>query len=326
MRCDVRAGRRAEQHYAREPMRVVDGILLLDKPEGMTSNVAMQRVKRLYRAEKAGHAGSLDPIATGLLPICLGKATRIAEYLLDADKCYRGTARFGAKTDTGDREGSVISCSNPEKLDIAALRAVVAGMLGVQYQIPPMYSALKRGGVPLYVLARRGMNVPRSRRMIKIRELRAISYRQDLLEFEVLCSKGTYVRTLVEDWASAVGQCAHLIALRRTAVGLFSERSLVSMYKLEQMGLHEHLDALLLPTSAALGGWRRIVVNEEQRTRMACGQAISLGTEASVGRLAVFDSEGFLLGIAEGDPQGMVRPKRWLASPGASVTARGTCR
>lgn len=326
MRCDIRASRRTARHHARESMRVVDGILLFDKPEGMTSNVAMQRVKRLYHAKKAGHAGSLDPIATGLLPICFGKATRLAEYLLDSDKCYRGTARFGAKTDTGDREGSVISCSDPKKLDIAALRAVIAGMLGIQYQVPPMYSALKRNGIPLYVLARRGMNVSRSRRMIHIRELRAISYRQDLLEFEVLCSKGTYVRTLVEDWAKAVGQCAHLIALRRTAVGLFNERALVSMYSLEQMGLQEHLDTLLLPTSAALGGWRRIVVNEEQRTRMACGQAISLDIEPSVGRLAVFDSDGFLLGIAEGDPQGMVRPKRWLASPSGTATARGTCR
>lgn len=309
---EVDPDRPVATYHAKDNKRNVHGILLLDKPEGMTSNAALQRVKRLYRAKKAGHTGSLDPIATGLLPVCLGRATRVTGYLLESNKRYWGIARFGLRTDTGDRDGVAVSCSDPEKLDISTLKEVIPGLLGMQYQLPPMYSALKRGGVPLYAYARRGEHVPRSRREIQIYGLDVISYQQHLLEFEVFCSKGTYIRTLVEDWASAVGQCAHLTALRRLEVGIFRESSLVSMETLEKIESIEDMDDLLLPTSAAFVGWEHIVVDDIHKKRLASGQAIHIDRECFVGRLAVFDFAGNLLGIAEGEPNGIVKPKRWL--------------
>lgn len=309
---DGQAGCSVVVRRAKDGKRDVHGILLLDKPEGMTSNAALQRVKRIYRAQKAGHTGSLDPIATGLLPVCFGRATRVTGFLLDSDKRYRGVARLGLQTETGDREGAVVSCSNPEELDIADLEAAIPRLLGMQRQLPPMHSALKRDGVPLYALARRGMQVPRDHRIIHIFELKVVSYRNHLLEFEVLCSKGTYVRTLVEDWASAVGQCAHLTALRRLEVGIFSEHNLVSMETLDQMESLAGMDQLLLPISSAFQGWRRIVVGDENKKRLAFGQAVYLGGKITAGRLVVFDAAGNLLGIAQGEPQGILRPKRWL--------------
>ena len=184
----------------RAPRRKVDGILLLDKPLGLSSNTALQIVRRLYNADKAGHTGSLDPLATGLLPVCLGEATKLCGYLLDADKRYRARVRLGARTSTGDAEGEVVATSDPALASRAALEAAIPRFLGEIEQVPPMHSALKRDGQPLYRLARAGIEVERAPRRVRIRELRLLDWNGTEFEFEVACSKGTYVRTLAEDW------------------------------------------------------------------------------------------------------------------------------
>ncbi len=214
--------------------RSVDGILLLDKPLGLSSNAALQIVKRLYNAEKAGHTGSLDPLASGLLPICLGEATKLGAYLLDADKRYRARVRLGTATASGDAEGAVVATSDPAALSRGQLEAAIPRFLGAITQIPPMYSAIKREGRPLYTLARAGIEVERAAREVSIHELKLLSFGDGEFEFELRCSKGTYVRTLAEDWAAAVNQRAHLSALRRTGVGGFDAGAMVPLEWLQQ--------------------------------------------------------------------------------------------
>lgn len=297
----------------RAPRRKVDGILLLDKPLGLSSNTALQIVRRLYNADKAGHTGSLDPLATGLLPICLGEATKLCGYLLDADKRYRARVRLGARTSTGDAEGAVVATSDPALLSRGQLEAAIPRFLGEIEQVPPMYSALKRDGEPLYRLARAGIEVERQPRRVRIRELRVLEWGGGEFEFEVACSKGTYVRTLAEDWAAAVGQQAHLAALRRTGLEPFDAAAMVALEPLEQAAAGER-DALLLPPAAALRGWPRLEVDAGQARRLAHGQALALAAPA--GLLAVFGPGGALLGIAEGDGAGLLAPRRWLGGAG----------
>lgn len=212
--------------------RRVDGILLLDKPEGMTSNRALQRVKHLFAARKAGHTGSLDPLATGLLPLCFGEATKVSGFLLEADKRYRVTCRLGITTTTGDREGEPLQRRPVPVLDDAAITAVLQRFIGRIEQVPPMYSALKHKGERLYHLARQGIEVERAPRAVTIHDLVLLARGEEELELEVHCSKGTYVRTLCEDIGEALGCGAHVTALRRTALGPFVD---VSMVTLEQV-------------------------------------------------------------------------------------------
>ncbi len=228
--------RLTKMQKARAPRRKVDGILLLDKPLGLSSNTALQIVRRLYNADKAGHTGSLDPLATGLLPVCLGEATKLCGYLLDADKRYRARVRLGARTSTGDGEGEVVATSDAALVSRADLEAAIPRFLGEIEQVPPMYSALKRDGEPLYRLARAGIEVERAPRRVHIRELRVLDFDGLHFDFEVACSKGTYVRTLAEDWAAAVGQQAHLSALRRTGLEPFDASAMVALEPLEQTG------------------------------------------------------------------------------------------
>jgi tRNA pseudouridine55 synthase len=205
---------------SRAPTLQIDGVILLDKPEGLGSNAALQRTKRLFNAAKAGHTGTLDPFATGLLPLCLGEATKFAQGLLDADKAYLATARLGVATDTADRDGRVIA-ERPFRVDRAAIEAALATLTGPIDQVPPMYSALKQGGRPLYEIARAGGEVPRAARRVTIHELTLVDWTPPMLTFSVRCSKGTYVRTLAEQIAGRLDTVAHLTALRRTAVGPF---------------------------------------------------------------------------------------------------------
>lgn len=298
----------------RRDSRVVDGILLLDKPGGMTSNAALQQVKRLYHAAKAGHTGSLDPIATGLLPICMGQATKISGYLLDADKRYRAVARLGVRTDTGDSEGREVDHSDPAALAPGALQRAVADFTGPQQQLPPMYSALKRQGVPLYELARQGIEVPREPRDIHIHDLRLLSCDGDRFEFEVRCSKGTYVRTLAEDWAAAVGQCAHLVALRRIGLGGFGEAGMVDLDCLAQAERDGALDALLQPLAVAFSDWPAVVADAATRFYLSHGQAVRIAGAPGQGRLVVYDEHRQVLGIATIDAEGRVAPRRWLVA------------
>jgi tRNA pseudouridine55 synthase len=304
--------------------REVTGILVLDKPSGMTSNAALQRVKRLYGAAKAGHTGALDPLATGVLPVCLGQATKLSGYLLDADKRYLVRAAVGACTATGDAEGEITRRSNPGELTRERLLAALPAFTGDIRQRPPMYSALKRDGRPLYELARAGIEVERAERPVRIAALSLTAFENGpggaAFELDVRCSKGTYIRTLVEDLAAAAGQCAHVAVLRRVEAGPFGEADLVSPQALEQAAEHgpAALDALLLPPLAGLAGWPKVAVDARAADRLARGQAVDVAPGAP-GLVAVTGPGGDLLGIAERAPDGHLAPRRWMGG-GATQT------
>lgn len=301
----------------RRPRRAVHGVLLLDKPRGLSSNEALLKVRKLYQADKAGHTGTLDPLATGLLPICLGQATRLSAQLLDARKRYLAEVRFGEQRSTGDLEGEVIARSDPAGLDAASLRAALPALIGRIRQVPPMYSAIKRGGQRLYELAREGVEVEREAREVEIHSMELLSYRDGLALLDVSCSKGTYIRTLAEDWAKAVGQAAHLQGLRRIEVGPFRQQRPSTLEELEQtagQGLLA-LDALLLPPRAALEGWRFVQIAAEQLPALDHGSSIPLsGVEPGPVAIEGFDHR--LLGLGEVSLEGRLQPRRWFGSVG----------
>ncbi|MEN8214397.1 MAG: tRNA pseudouridine(55) synthase TruB, partial [Pseudomonadota bacterium] len=224
--------------------RNISGILLLDKPLNLTSNAALQRVKRFYKADKAGHTGSLDPLATGLLPICLGAATKASAFLLDADKRYLTTVKLGEKTSTADAEGEVIEQRSVEGVTPQRVEEILQQFIGDIEQLPPMYSAVKHKGERLYKLAREGKEVERQPRQITIYSIGLVSLQDDLLELDIHCSKGTYVRTLAEDIGEALGCGGHVAALRRTAVGPYDGSNMVPLEKVERLGLEGDLQAL----------------------------------------------------------------------------------
>lgn len=295
-------------------MRDVSGILLLDKPAGLSSNTALQKVKRLYQAAKAGHTGSLDPLATGLLPVCLGQATKLSGYLLEGDKRYSVRARLGQKTSTGDAEGEVVATSDPSALARATLEAALPRFTGEIAQRPPMYSALKHQGRRLYEIAREGQEVERPERPVRIHALRLTGFDGEGFELDVHCSKGTYVRTLVEDLAAAVGQCAHVASLRRTAAAPFDDPRMVTPEALEAAAGQgtAALDALLLPPAAALAGWARVQVDADRAFYLSRGQPVRANGLPREGLVAVLDGAGSLLGIGEIDADGLVAPRRWM--------------
>ena len=286
------------------------GLLLLDKPLGLSSNRALQRAKRLFSADKAGHAGSLDPLATGMLPIFFGAATRLAAFMLEARKTYRVTARLGSATTTGDAEGETIeerSGAAPPEAD--AVAAAVSRFVGESEQIPPMYSALKRGGVPLYRLARSGIEVERSPRRVLIEELIVERYEWPELTMRVRCSKGTYVRTLVEDIARAAGTLGHVAALRRLAVSPFPEGGMRTFAEIEAAasGGAAALDSLLLPAEAALEGWPSAHLGPQEAAKVAHGQAVDADPALPCGHVKVYAGSSQLIAI------GLVTAERRLA-------------
>lgn len=296
--------------------RSIDGILLLDKPPGLSSNQALQAARRIFQAEKAGHTGSLDPLATGMLPICFGEATKLSGLLLDSDKAYSAKVCLGNRTSTGDAEGEVIETSDASALTLDDFHRVRDRFLGPIQQVPPMYSALKRDGRPLYELARAGQEVERAPRDIVIHELELGSLLDGELELSVVCSKGTYIRTLVEDLAAALGQCAHLSALRRTRVDPFGQAAMWTLEQLQDMALcgTEALDRVLLPLSTAVVGWPQVQVPQGILRRMSRGQAIAcprsgLGEAADV---AVMDEGGVLKAVGRVGPDGLLWPRRWV--------------
>jgi tRNA pseudouridine55 synthase len=300
----------------RREWRTVDGIVLLDKPEGLSSNQALQRVRRLYRARKAGHTGSLDPLATGVLPLCFGQATKVAGFLLDADKTYRATLALGCRTATGDREGEVLERVAVPPLDAATVDAALARFRGVSEQVPPMYSALKRDGEALYALARRGIEVERAPRAVRIEALALVALGGAALEFEVTCSKGTYVRTLGEDIARALGTVGHLAALRRTSVGgAFAGAVPHALAALEALaGDAAALEALLLPVDAALGAFPAVVLGTADAGRFRHGQAVAV-TAAPLLRVRLYAADGAFLGLGDTDGTGQsVRPLRLMSA------------
>ncbi|HEY0635931.1 MAG TPA: tRNA pseudouridine(55) synthase TruB, partial [Gammaproteobacteria bacterium] len=273
--------------------RPVNGILLLDKPLGISSNHALQQVKRLFNASKAGHTGNLDPLATGMLPVCLGEATKLSYYLLDADKVYIGTCKLGVRTSTAAAEGEVIETRPVGVISEERVREVLESFHGKITQIPPMHSALKHEGQPLYTLAHQGIEVERKPRQVHIYELTLLRFTGDELEIRVHCSKGTYIRTLAEDIGAALGCGAHLSALRRTDVGPFREAGMVTLDQLrtraEAEGLAS-LDALLLPMEQALDGWPEVVLTDTTLYYVRQGQAVQVPQAPTQGWVRLFSS------------------------------------
>jgi len=289
--------------------RRVDGVLLLDKPQGISSNAALQATKRLYAATKAGHAGTLDPLASGLLPILLGEATKFSQLALDADKIYLARARLGITTTTGDAEGVVLE-ARPCEVRAAEAEGVLARFRGEIDQVPPMYSALKHGGRPLYAIARQGGEVPRAARRVRIHALEMLSFASPDLELRVACSKGTYVRTLVEDIGRALGCGAHLAALRRVATTGFRIEEAVTLDQLQADSPAER-DRRLLPVDRLLAGLPRVELSEPLAQRFVHGEALRV-QQAPEGPCGVYGADRRLLGLGEGRAPGLVRPRRLI--------------
>lgn len=297
-----------------------DGILVLDKPAGLSSNAALQRVRGLFGRVKAGHTGSLDPLASGMLPICLGRSTRLTGYLLDASKAYRVVGRFGARTATGDTEGESVETCGWEHVDEASLREALETFRGRISQIPPMYSALKQGGERLYRKARRGETVERAPRPVEIRRLELLRFEPPDFELDVECSKGTYVRTLVEDVAAAVGSCAHVIALRRYAAGPFTESQMHSFEDLEALAAAgaEDLASVVLPPDAALEEMPAVAIPADDARRIQMGQTIQVqAPEGEPGMVRIYGPAGFL-GVGSRAEDGLVAPRRLMGAPDSS--------
>jgi len=283
---------------------MVSGILLLDKPLGLSSNAALQRVRKALRADKAGHVGSLDPLASGMLPICLGEATKIAGDVLSGRKCYRFTVGLGTRTSTGDTEGAAVETLPVPALDGPMLEAVRQRFLGKQTQVPPMYSALKRDGQPLYKLARAGVEVERAARDIEIFELTVLSVGITHVELETVCSKGTYVRVLSEDIAKALGTCGHVTALRRVHVEPFENEPMETLES-----VMEGRPARVLPADWPLGHLPRVTIAGQWLTRLMHGGAVP-APDASGDRIRLYDETERFLGIGAADGHGGVQPKR----------------
>jgi tRNA pseudouridine55 synthase len=308
---------------ARPRWRALDGIVLLDKPAGLGSTPALQRVRRLLRAEKAGHAGTLDPMATGMLPLCFGQATKACGALLGSGKSYRARLRLGARTDTGDADGQVVGTGPLPQLDGDRVATALAGLAGAREQRPPMYSALKHGGRPLYELARRGEVVERATRPVVIRRLEALAWRHDELEFEVHCSKGTYVRVLGEEIAAALGTVGHLVALRRLQVEPFDPASMVSLDDIERWAADAAAPACppwLLPADAAFDGLPRLDLDPARARALRQGRTVPAPGRPEPGPLRAYGADGTFLGLVEPALHEQVRVLR-LFVPGEGGSA-----
>lgn len=294
---------------------MADGILLLDKPLGLSSNGALQRVRRAYGAAKAGHVGSLDPLATGMLPICLGEATKVAGEIVSGRKRYAFTVALGTRTSTGDVEGEITGRAPVQDITTSQLDAVLNSFTGDQEQIPPMYSALKRDGQPLYKLARKGVEVERAPRAITIHALTrsatgaGSATGADSLDLAVECSKGTYVRVLAEDIARALGTCGHVSALRRLAVEPFEGEPMLTLDAVLDGAQSGNLPPLL-PPERGLPGWPVLVVDGAQVASLRHGQAIATRAGAMPGKIRCHDAAGTLVAIALRDALGRVQPSR----------------
>lgn len=285
-------------------------MLLLDKPGGISSNTALQEARRLLGAAKAGHAGTLDPLASGLLPLLFGEATKFARFGLDSDKTYLATVRLGLRTATGDAEGEVLD-RQPVEVDEARLSAALGRFRGPIRQVPPMYSALKRDGRPLYELARAGQTVEREARAVTIHELVLEGREGDLIHLRVRCSKGTYIRQLAEDLGLALGTVAHLAALRRTAAGDYTLEQAVGLERFRAMD-EAGRQACLLPVDSLLGALPVAGLGPEESLRFIQGQAVA-SDAVPVGACRVLDATGALLGVGEAGADGKLRPVRLLS-------------
>lgn len=292
--------------------RDIDGVFLLDKPQGMSSNDIMQKVKRLFQANKAGHSGALDPLATGMLPICLGEATKFSQFLLDADKRYVVTAKLGERTDTSDAEGKVVE-SRSVNVETSQILTALEQFRGDILQVPTMFSALKHNGKPLYEYARAGITVEREARPITIFELNFIEYQAPFLTLEVHCSKGTYIRTLVDDLGEVLGCGAHVTVLRRTAVADYPAEKMMTWDALQALAEQGDLDQHLLPIDTAVSKLPALKLNAEQSKGIGFGQRVKFANEAKLrGQVRLFSDKNIFLGVALIDDNNVIRPQRLI--------------
>ena len=293
----------------------IDGVLLLDKPKGMSSNYALQKARRLYQAQKAGHTGTLDPMATGLLPVCFGEATKFSSHLLEADKVYRARIKFGQVTDTGDAEGTVIREREIPEIAQAELDAVLDRFRGEIDQVPPMYSALKHQGRPLYELARQGIEIERAVRRVTIYNMALLARHSDGIEIEVAVSKGTYIRSLAEDIGEALGCGAHLTALRRLKTGPFTGNAMLDFERLEALADQQAREGVLLPVDILLDHLPCLDITAEMARMILRGQQAETTTGSlEVDSLARVYQDQQLLGLVRIAAEGVIAPRRLLSS------------
>jgi tRNA pseudouridine55 synthase len=297
----------------RFPRRAVDGILLLDKPEGLTSNEALQKVRNLFKAEKAGHTGALDPLATGVLPICLGEATKVAGLLLGNDKAYETVAALGSTTDTDDADGQTLLSRPVADYSDERIQQVLSAFIGDILQVPPIYSALKQGGEPLYVKARRGETLDLPARPVHIKSITLLDRTASTLRLSVVCGSGTYIRSLVRDIGEQLGCGAHVASLRRTWVQPFEGSRLWTLDELRELaeqGL-EALDAQLMPVETGLSSLPKVHLDSDQARRIGMGQKIQLPKpEAAESLVQLRDQDGRCLGLAAMDEEGRLKVQR----------------
>ena len=295
-------------------VRNISGIVVLDKANGLSSNAALQEVKRLYEANKAGHAGSLDPLATGVLPVCLGEATKVSQFLLDSDKRYRARIKLGIRTDTGDSEGSIIERNEGISVSRKAIERALTKFKGEVEQVPPMHSAIKMNGVPLYKLARKGIAVEREPRLVTLYQICIVEFVNSELELEISCSKGTYIRTIADDLGQELGCGAHVIELRRTQAGVFTEKDSISAEELalekENRGL-DKIDQFLIPMDRAIQDLPEVNLPSITASHVKNGQAVLVRHLPKNGLVRMYEDEQFI-GIGSIDDDGKVAPKRLI--------------
>lgn len=295
--------------------RHVHGVFLLDKPQGASSNQIMQQVKRLFQANKAGHTGALDPLATGMLPICLGEATKFSQYLLDSDKRYLVTAKLGERTDTSDAEGNVVQ-TRAVRVKTQEILTALEQFRGEIMQVPTMFSALKHQGKPLYEYARAGITVEREARPITIFELNFIDYQAPYLTLEVHCSKGTYIRTLVDDLGEVLGCGAHVTMLRRLAVADYPKEAMMTLEALSDLSQKQDLallDQHLLPIDSAIKTLPKLNLNQEQSKSIGFGQRVKFDNSQNLlGQVRLFSDENVFLGVGEVDKNNVIHPRRMV--------------
>ncbi len=294
--------------------RDISGILVLDKPAGMSSNGALQHVKRLYNANKAGHTGNLDVPATGLLPICLGEATKVSAYLLDSNKTYRARCKLGIMTTTGDAAGEVVTEQAVPEISESKLQQAFKKFMGEIEQVPPMYSALKHNGKRLYELAYQGIEVERKARTITIHSIKLLDFTHDEFEIEVSCTKGTYIRTLAEDIGKELGCGAHILTLRRLKAGPFKELQMITPAELQDIADQgfEQLDNLLLPMDLALMDFPEVRLSDDVAFYLCQGQAVTVSGLPKTGRLRIYNKSDEFLGLGEVADDGRLAPKRLI--------------
>lgn len=303
--------RAMKNNIQKSEKRNVNGILLLDKPSGMSSNIAVQKVKKIFKAKKAGHTGSLDPLATGMLPICFGDATKFSQYLLDADKSYLVSAKLGERTNTSDAEGEIVSKRDVPDYSLSELNQAFDVFRGEIEQVPSMFSAIKYQGQPLYKLARQGITIERKKRKIRVSHLQVIEYLNHVIHFEIHCSKGTYVRSLVDDFGEQLGCGAHIIQLRRLNVNAYRCEEMISLDQLETLSEQE-LQHFLLPIDSAIAHWPRVNVSTSMAFYLRQGQAVLMSKAPKSGWVRIYVNDQFI-GIGEMQDS-KIAPRRLIAN------------